>query len=198
MKRSLCLISFLILAIVLTFGISDGLAKVQEDGKIYTGLGCTETPNGVIIPDSQDPYGKNDIQYNSLGWAYNSNTNDTIIVSCPIVREFTLNPVEKIHITVYNTTDELAQCQIESFTAGGEFVEESAWFYFEPDDSGYPQTIVKSNASDGESFLDLTQTNAGGFYVLQCVLPAGLFDPYPSFTKLAAVATYQVDEAVNK
>jgi hypothetical protein len=99
---------------------------------------------------------------------------------------------------ILNETEKDVTCQIESYNKRGEFIELSSNFIFKNSPDGFPQTIVKSNeAEDAASFLDLTLTNPGGYYVLQCFLPPGLFDPNPPFTNAAFIATYQMDEASN-
>ena len=190
MKKTLLSLSYIILAFLLVIGVSDGLAKVKSDGKIYSGIGCTEAINGITIPIPGD-ISDNDVRFNGRGWAFNSNTENAILVSCPIVREHTSNPVKNFHLSVLNATDEDVICQIESYNNRGEGVDESSIFKFLPEDSGFPQTQVKSNEDD----LDLTLTNPGGYYVLQCLLPAGLFDPDKFHTEAAYIVTYQMDEA---
>jgi hypothetical protein len=168
---------------------------LKEDGKIYSAIGCTETPNGVIIPGPDEATNENDVKHNSAGWAYNSSTTETIIVSCPLVREYTQLPAKNFHLSVLNETEEDVLCQVESYDAVGHLIDESSLFKFPGNDfDGFPDTIVKSNENVGDSFLDLTEFFPGVYYILQCALPAGVFDPVPSLTEAAYITTYQLDE----
>lgn len=166
--------------LVAFFGVSSaGADPLKGNGKTYSALACTESPNGVIIPNDQFPYGENDVRYNSLGWAYNSSLEHRIVVSCPIVREYVDNPMKRAWVTVLNETDEDVTCEIEAFTDQGVFLEQSSPFVFKPNFTGFPQTGFKSNDpkdDDGGPFDNSFEfvpslSNPRGYYILQCFLP---------------------------
>lgn len=181
----------------------------KGDGKTYSGLGCTEVPDGVIFPENLKPYGENDVAYNVAGWAFNSNTNNTITVACPIVREHTNKPMKRAWVTVFNQTKEDVLCQIEGYDSLGFFLEESTFYTFKP--ATKPFTVFKSNdkddndsgPSDNSSEWVPKLSNKDGYYMLICNLPAAeeLVDingPGSGVSyRMAYVIKYIIDEVSN-
>jgi hypothetical protein len=152
--------------------------NVPGDGKVYSGLGCTEVPDGIYTITAPDPYGANDVRYTSPGWAYNSSFDHSIIIACPIVRERVTTPMKRAWVTVLNETESEVTCQIEAFDEKGTYVEESTWMLFGKSQDGYPETRLVSNDPDDEdawpnggyAWAPQLKT-ARGYYVLFCVIP---------------------------
>lgn len=152
--------------------------NVPGDGKVYSGLGCTEVPGGIYTITEPDPYGSNDVRYTSPGWAYNSSFDHSIIVACPIVRERVTTPMKRAWVTVLNETQSEVSCQIEAFDEQGTYVEESSWMTFGQSQDGYPVTVLVSNDADdddawpnGDYAWAPQLKNARGYYLLFCVMP---------------------------
>jgi hypothetical protein len=182
--------------------------SLKGDPKTYSGIGCTEIPNGVTENNVVKPYGENDIAYTHAGWAYNSSKSHKITVACPIVREHTNKPMKRAWITVFNQTMEDVLCEIEGYDANGLFLEESSLFSFPP--SVKPVTVFKSNDKDDadagmfdSSFEWVPQlSNNHGYYLLICNLPAvveqvDLDGPGTLGILRAFIIKYIIDEVSN-
>lgn len=150
---------------------------VPGDPKIYSSLGCTEIPDGVVFPETQEPYGGNDVRYNTSGWAFNVNEHHSIVIGCPVVRDHANKPMKRAYVSVLNETEKKVICEIEAYDKDGDFLEQSTQFVFGTDSD--VQTQMKSNDEDDNdagpfdsSFEFVPKLkNSQGYYVLICLLP---------------------------
>ena len=180
---------------------------LKGDPKSYSGIGCTEIPNGVSA-NVVNPYGENDVAYNHAGWAYNSSNSHEITVACPVVREHINKSMKRAWVTVFNQTGTDVLCEIEAYDANGLFLEQSSLFTFPP--SVKPVTGFKSNDKDdadagpyeNSSEWVPKQSNNQGYYILICNLPAvieqvDIDGPGTIGIQRAYIIKYVIDEVSN-
>ncbi len=194
------------LASVATIAQADG---AKADSKTYSGVGCTEMADGIIFPDTPQPYGDDDVRYNAAGWAYNSSQNHSITVICPIVREHNNKPMKRAWITIFNDTTEKVICEIEAYDKNGDWLEQSTQYIFSP--SPKAQKGFKSNDKDDDdggafdnSFEFVPKlSNDHGYFTLVCRLPAAvqLVDEDGAGSgvsyNMANIISYVIDEVSN-
>jgi len=168
------------------------------DGKVYSGLGCKEVPNGSYLAPNPEQYFDN-VRHTSPGWAYNSNFDKSILVACPIVRERVETPMKRAFVTVLNQTDTEVVCEIEAFDPEGTAIEQSSPMHFKKSWDGHPTTALVSNdPSDDDAWPNSDyawapqQKNASGFYMLYCSMPPMTKDQ--NGVKGAYIVRYQIDE----
>jgi len=168
------------------------------DGKVYSGLGCKEVPNGSLLAASVDPYVDN-VRHTSPGWAYNSNFDKSILIACPIIRERVAVPMKRAFVTVLNQTDTKVICEIEAFDLEGTPVEQSSELHFKKSPDGFPETGWFSNdPSDDDAWPNSDYAwapklkNASGFYMLYCAMPP--MEKDKNGLKGAYIVRYEVEE----
>jgi hypothetical protein len=108
--------------------------------------------------------------------------------------------MKRAWVTVLNDTDEDVVCEIEAFTQGGDYLEESSPFVFGKSPDGYPKTGFKSNdPDDDDSVFDNSfeyvpkLANPNGYYVLQCYLPR-MSKTHAGTIAAAYVVNYLIEE----